>query len=504
MPYPTAVASAETGAQELAAEARSTLDRLGRLRDEIVGEAELQLAGWDDRIARADWRPSAENLALYLALRRRDLRRLQLELMPLGLSSLGRCESRVRESLDTVLASLSRLVGRDDAPWPHPAGVDFYRGTERLRAETNAVFGPPPAGRDVRIMVTLGADAAASLDHVRDLVGRGMDAARINCAHDGPATWLAIAENVRLSSAELGRSCAICVDLTGPRARTGAILADEEPPRVHPGDAILLVGARVPIRRPDDPVVVGCSLPEVVSQIGPGDVVTVDEGALEAVVASREGERAVLHVVRAPDKGFRLRPDKGLNFPTSALRLDALTDADRRALDVVAGVADLIGYSFVQRPEDLDLLHRELDDRTDRRPAVIAKVETALAVQNLPELIVAGAGASPFAVMIARGDLAVEIGPSRLAEIQEELLWLCEAAHVPVVWATQVLDSLVKKGVHRRGELTDAAMAERAECVMLNKGAFVGEAVSLLGDVLGRMEGHQAKKTSRIRALRAW
>jgi pyruvate kinase len=106
-----------------------------------------------------------------------------------------------------------------------------------------------------------------------------------------------------------------------------------------------------------------------------------------------------------------------------------------------------------------------------------------------------------MAVMIARGDLAVEIGHGRLAEMQEELLWLCEAAHAPVIWATQVLDTFVHKGVHARGELTDAAMAERAECVMLNKGPFVVDAVKTLDEVLGRMEGHQAKKTSRMRAL---
>jgi pyruvate kinase len=106
--------------------------------------------------------------------------------------------------------------------------------------------------------------------------------------------------------------------------------------------------------------------------------------------------------------------------------------------------------------------------------------------------------------MIARGDLAVEIGHRRLAEMQEELLWLCEAAHVPVIWATQVLDTFVKKGLRSRAEITDAAMAERAECVMLNKGKFAADAVAFLDDVLSRMEGHQYKKASRMRALHSW
>src|SRR5262249_41364961 len=118
--------------------------------------------------------------------------------------------------------------------------------------------------------------------------------------------------------------------------------------------------------------------------------------------------------------------------------------------------------------------------------------------------IVQGAGAQPPAVMIARGDLAVEIGFPRLSEIQEEILWLCEAAHAPVIWATQVLDSFVRKSSHSRAEITDPAMAERAESAMLNKGPYVLDAVSVLDDVLARMESHQAKKTSRLRALHSW
>jgi pyruvate kinase len=98
----------------------------------------------------------------------------------------------------------------------------------------------------------------------------------------------------------------------------------------------------------------------------------------------------------------------------------------------------------------------------------------------------------------------VEIGYQRLAEMQEEILWLSEAAHVPVIWATQVLEGLVKNGTPSRGEITDAAMSERAECVMLNKGPFVTGAVTILDDVLTRMQAHQLKKTPQLRALHSW
>ena len=103
--------------------------------------------------------------------------------------------------------------------------------------------------------------------------------------------------------------------------------------------------------------------------------------------------------------------------------------------------------------------------------------------------------------MVARGDLGVEIGFERLAEVQEEILWLCEAAHVPVIWATQVLESLAKKGMPSRAEVTDAAMGGPAECVMLNKGPHIVEAVRFLSDVLGRMQGHHDKKRATLRRL---
>jgi pyruvate kinase len=161
----------------------------------------------------------------------------------------------------------------------------------------------------------------------------------------------------------------------------------------------------------------------------------------------------------------------------------------------------------VQEVADLKLLQKALEEQLSEKAkkiAIIAKIETQKAVHNLPELIVAAAGKHPFGVMIARGDLAVEIGYERLAEIQEEILWLCEAAHIPVVWATQVLENLVSKGIPSRAEMTDAAMAERAECVMLNKGPFVNQAITILDDVLSRMQEHQLKKTPQLRALRVW
>lgn len=472
---------------------------LAEVRRAVEREARNQVALWAPALRRRSFSLSAFNLACYLALRRRDLRDLQLALMPYGLSSLGRCESRVLESLDAVLATLGRLLGDEGAPG-YPSPAQFFRGMRLLARHSDQALGAAPPGRQVRILVTLGSEAC-DYSYVRELVSSGMDLARINCAHDKPDTWFRIAANVHRAADEIGRPCRVLMDLCGPRARTREITGTDA--RVESGDRILLTNA--PARADEEElIVVGCSLPEAVASLEVDQRVWFDEGSIGAVVEVVRPGGALLRVTHAPPKGAKLRPDKGLNFPDTLLPTDALTPKDLADLDVACEIASAVGYSFVRTTEDVQRLQREITARGQPSLPIVLKIESRQAVEHLPNLIVQAGGSQPLAVMIARGDLAVEIGPVRLAEMQEELLWLCEAAHVPVIWATQVLDRFVHKGVHSRGELTDAAMAERAECVMLNKGPFVAEAIRTLDDVLGRMDGHQTKKTSRMRALGAW
>ena len=480
------------------------LRELVELREQVVAEGDELVAEWRPALKRRAFLPSAVNLARYMALRRRDLRGLQEALMPLGLSSLGRCEARVLANLDAVIVSLAAVVGEEVVPFEirHPHAATFYRGNRFLRHHTEAVFGPTPAGRQVRIMVTLPREAAEDSSFVRDLVAGGTDVVRINAAHDKPEEWASMASNTRRAASATGRSCKVLIDLEGPRARTGGVAGLAAEIRVGVGDRVRLVAGKA--ERAPDPPQLECSLPEAVAQLRPGHQVCIDEGRIRLVAETTRPADALLRVTQVESKG-RLRSGKGLNFPDTDLKLDPLTAKDLSDLDVIAHEADIVGYSFVQSAADVARLQEELARREPRQlSAIAAKIETPLAVQRLPEIIVQGAGAQPFAVMIARGDLAIEIGFGRLAEIQEEILWLCEAAHVPVIWATQVLDSFVRKGIRSRAEMTDAAMAERAECVMLNKGPHLLEALAILDDVLSRMEAHQAKKTSRLRALHAW
>jgi pyruvate kinase len=235
--------------------------------------------------------------------------------------------------------------------------------------------------------------------------------------------------------------------------------------------------------------------------------VFIDDGKIGAEVTEITPKGAKLKVTRAGPEGVKLKAEKGFNLPAVEIDIPALTEDDRRALDFVVGRADLIGYSFVQTPEDIRLLIAEVDQRLPKgghRPGVVLKIETSQAIRNLPRLIVQSGALTETAVMIARGDLAVEIGLERMSEMQEELLWLCEAAHTPVVWATQVLEGLMKEGLATRAETTDAAMAQRADCVMLNKGPYVCDTIRFLSRVLGRMDRHMSKKSARLGPLRSW
>jgi len=481
------------------------LETLQNLRQIVTKEGEDIFEPWRSLIQRQQFLNSGLNLAHYLALRRHDLRPLQAALIPWGLSSLGRLEARVIPSLDAVIATLGAIcqVNLDTLP-NRPAVQAFLVGDRLLNQQAEEILGQTATDRQVRIMVTLPTEAAKDVDFIQDLLQRGSNCVRINCAHDNAEIWEAMISNVRLAEKETGRKCKILMDLGGPKPRLGKVAKPKHKHRIFQGECLVLTHES-PKSHPKD-FQASCTLPEVLDRLQVGETAWIDDGRIGARVESITKKGVHLRITQSSLKGNKLSPDKGLNFPDTDLQLSPLTDKDREDLDFVAAHADIVGYSFVQTAEDIKLLQKELAARLPKphKISIMAKIETPQAVSNLPELIVQAAGQQPFAVMIARGDLAIAIGYQRLAEIQEEILWLCEAAHIPVIWATQVLESLVKEGIPSRAEMTDAAMAERAECVMLNKGAFVTEAVTILDDILTRMQEHQLKKTPQLRALQSW
>jgi pyruvate kinase len=597
--------------------AAPTLSQLESLLGDV--ERATPSAGELEAVAR-EHRAGAVNLRHYLALWRLDLRQLQQTLAELGLSSLGRAEGHVEATLRAVRRALRAIEGAPRLD-EQLRGPDFGQASNALSRNAEALLGPAPPGRAVRIMVTAHSALAGDADAVRALVDRGMGILRINCAHDGPEVWTRIAGHLRAAERATGRACCILMDLGGPKIRTGplqpgpavvtwklrrdqrgklqspttvwiapagvspraagpvlhfpadwarslqpgavlhfrdarglrrmlrlvdrqgeALRAEAEqkafvlpdtrfrtsdadpgacpvalpepelPITLVEGDRLILTRSLEPGRaevrdsagRLVEPGRVGCTEPALFAGVQPGHRVLLDDGKFQAEALEVHPDRLELRIVRGPRPSGRLSSEKGINVPDTDLQLPALTAEDRRDLATVVQLADLVGMSFVQRPEDIRALRSELDRLGASSLGLILKIETAHAFAAMPALLLAAMEHERTGVMIARGDLAVECGYERLAEVQEELLWICEAAHVPAIWATQVLEGLAKNGVPSRAEVTDAAMGVRAECVMLNKGPHILEAVSALDDILRRMEEHQSKKTAQLRALRSW
>jgi pyruvate kinase len=483
------------------------LGEVDALIAKVADGAREEAADWQAWHIGSDFRPSADNLAAYLALRHHDLRPLQRQLMTLGLSSLGRLESRVMPTLAAVRAALAALSG---GPWQPAAGQwAFFDGETRLAARTRRIFGAPGQKRRAALLVTCPTEAADDPAFFRDLARRDVESIRINCAHDDADVWARMIAHLRTVEAETGHRIRIFMDLAGPKVRTGEVRQLGVTERLMPGDRIAVVApGGLDVAVPDGlAFAVECTLTEVVTTVQPGQRLLIDDGAIVTQVEAVEERRALARVTRCKPGGAKLKSGKGINVPDTVLEVPALTDKDLIDLRFVARHADGIEFSFVQSPDDVVELQEALARiRPDdwRELVLVLKIETARAVRHLPDILVRAASAQPVAVMIARGDLAIEIGFPRLAEMQEEILWIGEAAQVPVIWATQVLEQFVKTGLPSRGELTDAAMAVRADCVMLNKGDYLMEAIDALDLLLGRMEAHVHKKTPQLRRLLSW
>lgn len=437
----------------------------------------------------------------------------------------------------------------------HDTAADWKAMAKRVRRAAKA------AQRDVKILMDLGGPkirtgalpsgpAVLKLRPVRDELGFAVQPSRLRLVPAGaPATgvepfvemdaaWLArlrVGQQIHLNDArnkkrrllvvQAGAEGAIAEGMEtcyltpetplsikgthGRRVHTaypGGIAPLPAVIRLHRGDRLTLAAEPLDLALPLDPhhLRIACTLPQVIAQVRAGERVWIDDGRIGAVVRKASPRQLELEIVQARDGGEKLMADKGINFPDSELDLPALTDQDLQDLQTVARVADLVGLSFVQQPDDVKELLEVLKVLKGEQVGVVLKIETLRGFENLPELMLAAMAGPAAGVMIARGDLAVECGYERMAEVQEEILWCSEAAHMPVIWATQVLESQAKTGVPSRAEISDAGLGVRAECVMLNKGPYIAEAIRTLDDILRRMAGHQAKKAPLLRALRAW
>ncbi len=281
------------------------------------------------------------------------------------------------------------------------------------------------------------------------------------------------------------------------------------PIRLWPGELLVLTRENLPgeheTRDADGKIIVPahihCTLETAFEQVSSGQSVWLDDGTIGGIVKENDGNHITLQITHTAPDGAKLKAEKGINFPDTDLHTNALTSKDLDDLAFVCDKVDMVALSFLRSPDDVEQLHNELYRLNAAHLGIILKIENRQAFKNLPKILLTSLNSPPVGVMIARGDLAVEMGFARLSEIQEEILWLCEAAHVPVIWATQILESMAKGGSPSRAEVSDAAMSIRAECAMLNKGPNIVETVRFLSGIISRMDDHYTKRKATLRKL---
>jgi len=568
-----------------------------------------------------EFKRSAANLIHYLALRHHNIKDLQNTLGQLGISRLGRAESHVLQSVAEV-KHLLQLLQKPKKVKRDKADLSIKQGMKFLKSNTNRLLGKKMKGSAVRIMVTMPTEAATDRKMIHQFVTSGMNSARVNCAHDNPEIWELLIQKLKKVRKKTGRNCKICMDLGGPKLRTGAIKPGPNVEHIQPerdvlghilkpatvclttiddklaedeiklpvseewlgltdlGDEILFKDARNKSRKmkiatvngkrryarcydsayitsgtrltvtiqdnkkrntvvgevpaveqrielcPGDLLIlnrepipgeparfdedgnliqaahISCTLPEIFNDVKEGEPILLDDGKFEGVIRCLEKEKIEVEITYAKGQKASLKADKGINLPESNLSVKGLTEKDKNDLKFITQHADVVNMSFVNSAQDVEDMISELDKLNAPDLGIIFKIETISGFRNLPSILLTAMRRPAIGIMIARGDLAIEVGWKHLARIQEEILWLCEAAHIPIVWATQVLESQAKKGRPSRAEITDAASAQRAECVMLNKGPHIAETIRMLDDIMSSMEAYHLKKAPLIPTLK--
>ncbi|RRT37513.1 hypothetical protein B296_00053523 [Ensete ventricosum] len=513
-----------------------------------------------------------------LASENRDLGRLNL------CHSLESIDPCVLPCIDTIIQLLELSVGTTTAG-EEGRNERASAMRQRVFSHATALFGPYRDSGQVHVMVTAGKEAISNETLIANLLKAGADVIRINCAHDDPTVWSEIVRLARQSSASLGKSCRVLMDLAGPKLRTASLLVNKIAAVVSPesdgsGDmlspariwlccdgrsppsnlschAILRIGQELfgelrvgdtvsfvdPTagRRPvmvvekscldgsgyvaacsepahislggtldvdkedkkisgqilkiltveryitveagdvltltrsccvgendlhddrHDSTMITCSSDHIFNSVKPGEPIAFDDGKIWGMIQAKNSNAIAIVIVQANATGSKLGTKKSINLPKSDTKLlRGLTSKDLVDLRFVAANADIVGISFIRDVNDMASVQRELEKRKVPALGLMLKIETRDAVDNLPLLLLqAMQSSNPIGVMIARGDLMVECGWDQLGEIQKEIMAVCSAAHIPVTWATEVLDILIKSGFPSRAEITDVANAMR-------------------------------------------
>ncbi|MEW6139938.1 MAG: pyruvate kinase [Thermodesulfobacteriota bacterium] len=324
-----------------------------------------------------------------------------------------------------------------------------------------------------KIVCTIG-PASQDPEILERMIRAGMNIARINFSHGDFASHRSNISNIRAASRKLDTRVAIMADLPGPKIRIGKL--SPEPVMLQSGDTFLLTTDDIV----GDRTRASVTFPRLVQSVAPGDHLFLNDGFIELQAETVTTTSVQCRVLM----GGELRSHKGLNVPDTDLAISAFTDRDRECLEWALGQGvDAVSQSFVESAADIVAV-REAAEKLGYHPFVIAKIERARAVENMDAIIEAADG-----IMIARGDLGVEIPIEQIAVVQKSLMRKANLLGKPVITATQMLESMTNNRRPTRAESTDVANAilDGTDCVMLSgesaMGRFPVESVEMLGRI---------------------
>jgi len=337
--------------------------------------------------------------------------------------------------------------------------------------------------RRTKIVCTIG-PATREHDVLRHLIRAGMDVARLNLAHGSREEHAENVDRIRTLAKEEGRPVAIQIDLQGPKLRMGEMAGGGV--RVGEGEEVTLTTEDVVGQRPEALPVQNENLPSLVH---PDDQILIDDGLIE-LRAIEVGERAVRCRVRV---GGTIQSNKGINLPGVSAELPSVTDKDIDDLAAALGWGvDWVALSFVRSADDLHTLRRLIAERTNEPLPIMAKIEKPQALEHLQAIIDAA-----DAVMVARGDLGIEIPPEKVPMAQKRIISACNEAGIPVITATQMLDSMIRNPRPTRAEAADVANAilDGTDAVMLSGETSIGsyplQAARTMGRIADEVEAHR-------------
>jgi pyruvate kinase len=338
--------------------------------------------------------------------------------------------------------------------------------------------------KQTKIIATIG-PATSSPEMLEQLLLAGMNVVRINASHGDHSIHKVVIENIRALDADLGSNTAILVDLQGPKLRVGEI---------KDGEMLLEAGSELIIRVGEEAGangVIYTNYKSFAKDVTAGEPVLLDDGKLRLEVESTDGKSEVKCRVIF---GGVLRPRKGLNLPKTQISLPCITEKDEADLAfALEQDVDWIGLSFVRSPKDIEQL-RKIIKSEQKHAKIVAKIEKPEAVEMLDEIINAS-----DAVMIARGDLGVEIPMEEVPLLQKKIIEKCLSASKPVIVATQMMESMIESATPTRAEVNDVATAvlDGADAVMLSAETSVGNfpvhAVQAMCQIIRKMEGNNDK-----------